>query len=83
MNNRIVKSNPMLTLAAILLCLVMISSHFTSGLYARYTASSEAHDEARVASFVVATDLDHIRLGSTGTPTLQLGGTDEVGNIEW
>lgn len=82
MNNKMMKSNPMLTLAAILLCLVMISTHFTSGLYAKYTARSSTNDNARVASFVIETELDHISLGTSETPTLQLGGTDEVNVVE-
>ena len=82
MNNKIMKSNPMLTLAAILLCLVMISTHFTSGLYAKYTSRSSAASSARVASFSIDTDLDRIKLGSIDAPTLQLGGTDEIQSVQ-
>ena len=82
MNNKIMKSNLMLKLAAVLLCLVMITTHFTSGLYARYISRSVADTSARVASFVVETDLDHIELGSTGTPTLQLGGEEETQSVQ-
>lgn len=35
----------------VLLCLVLFSAHLTSGLYARYTSTSSAGDNARVAKF--------------------------------
>ena len=72
----------MLKLAAILLCLVLITTHFTSGLYARYISRSSADTSARVASFVIETDLDRIELGSTEAPTLQLGGEDETQSVQ-
>lgn len=73
--------NPMLTVAAVLLCLVLISCHFMAGLYARYISRSIADAAARVASFVIETDLDHVALGSTEPPNLQLGGTDEIQSV--
>lgn len=39
--------------ACVLLCLVLISTYMTSGLYARYTAQGEMYDDARVAKFEV------------------------------
>ena len=80
MKNRIM--NPMLSAAAILLCLVLITSHFTSGLYAKYTAEASGSGSARVASFVIETDLDRVRLGTSEAPTLLLGGEDEVQSAE-
>lgn len=47
------KTNPILLLAMVLLCLVMITTHMTAGLYARYTASGSGEDSARVAKFDV------------------------------
>lgn len=82
MNNKMMKSNIMLKLTAVLLCLVMITTHFTSGLYARYISRSSADASARVASFVVETDLDHIELGSTEAPTLHLGGEEETQSVQ-
>lgn len=38
----------------VLLCLVLFSAHLTSGLYARYTSTSSAGDNARVAKFDVS-----------------------------
>ena len=35
----------------VLLCMVLVSTHFTSGLYARYTATSSVSDRAVVARF--------------------------------
>ena len=43
----------MLKLAVILLCLVLITTHFTSGLYARYISRSSADTSARVALWKV------------------------------
>ncbi len=42
-------------IAAVLLCLTLVSMHLTSGLFARYSASAEGHDSARVAKFDVNT----------------------------
>ena len=39
-------------IAAVLLCLTMISVYMTGGLYAKYTATAEGGDGARVAAFV-------------------------------
>lgn len=36
-----------------LLCLTMISIHFSAGMYARYVTTDHAQDEARVAKFDV------------------------------
>ena len=41
----------MMLLAGICLCLVLISTHFTSGLYARYSTGASASDSARVIKF--------------------------------
>lgn len=43
----------MLKAAAVLLCLVMFSTHLMGGLYARYTATGTGEDSARVAAFNV------------------------------
>lgn len=73
----------MLKIAAVLLCLVLITTHLTTGLYAKYTAVASAEDGARVASFHIDTDLDYIQLGTSQgvSPVFQLGGTDETQSI--
>lgn len=43
----------MIRIALILLCLVMISVHMMSGMYARYTTKGSGGDDARVAKFDV------------------------------
>ena len=43
-----------LSAAAVLLSLVLISAHFTSGMYARYVASASGSDSGRLAGFRVA-----------------------------
>ncbi len=45
------KINIPIVLACILLCLTLISIHFTSGLYARYVSTADGKDSAKVASF--------------------------------
>ena len=40
-----------MALACVLFCLVLISTHFTSGLYARYIVTDSASDSARVVAF--------------------------------
>ena len=47
------RPNRVLGAAAILLCLCLISAHFTTGLYARYTTRASGSDSARVAKFSV------------------------------
>ena len=53
MSNNGYKVNWPMRIAGILLCLVLVSFHFTSGLYARYTTRGEGEDSARVAKFTV------------------------------
>ena len=43
-----------LSAAAVLLSLVLISAHFTSGMYARYAASTSGSDFSRTALFRVS-----------------------------
>ena len=72
----------MLRLAAVLLCLALITTHLASGLYARYISRSTTDASARVASFAIETDIDRIELGSTEAPTLQLGGEDGTQSVQ-
>lgn len=76
------KVNIPMCAALILLCLVLVSSHLTSGLYARYTSSSTGSDSARVAKFEVETsganenisvtaDTDSSQNGTTYTITIE------------
>ena len=48
--------NIMMRVAAVLFCLVLISTHFMSGLYARYISRGEGEDDARVAKFEVSSE---------------------------
>ena len=61
-----------LYLAGILLCLVMISANYTSGLYAKYTTSVSASDSARVAKYDVSIDVENttVSLSSFDKTTL-------------
>lgn len=44
--------------ACVLLCLVLISVHFTSGLYARYISKAVGSDRSRSAAFQVSAELE-------------------------
>ncbi|MBR4020581.1 MAG: hypothetical protein IKI99_04640 [Firmicutes bacterium] len=48
---REMKLNIPMCAACILLCLTLITTHMTGGLYAKYTASGAGSDSARVAKF--------------------------------
>ena len=43
--------------ACVLLCLVLISAHFASGMYAKYIVNTRGGDSARAASFRVRADM--------------------------
>ena len=54
-----------LSAALVLLCLVLVTAHFTTGMYARYTTRSKGDDSGRVASFNVSATS-----GQTGPVTI-------------
>ena len=43
-----------LSIAAVLLCLVLVTAHFTSGMYARFVTSAGANGNGRAAEFDVS-----------------------------
>lgn len=43
-----------LSVALVLLCMVLVTAHFTTGMYARYTTKSRGDDTGRIASFKVS-----------------------------
>jgi len=47
------KMNIPICIAAVLLCLALFSTCFVSGLFARYAASTQSGDDARVARFSI------------------------------
>ncbi len=61
------RPNRVLGAAAILLCLCLISAHFTMGLYARYTTRASAKDSARVAEFNVEAEVTEVPDSTAGT----------------
>ena len=76
------KTSVLLQLAGVLLCLVLVTAGLTSGLFARYASLLTADSAARVASFAIETDLDHIEIGSPDTPILELGGEGEQQSVQ-
>ena len=50
-NKKSIRGELMMLLAGLCLCLVIISTHFTSGLYARYSTGASGSDGARVIQF--------------------------------
>lgn len=77
------KVNIPIVAAICLLCLTLLSAHFTSGLYAKYTSVVTTTDTARVASFRIDTDVDYVQLGiGDGQPlNFELGGAGEVTGV--
>lgn len=51
------KHNIALWIAAVLFCLVLISTSMNSGIYARFRSLARGNDRARVASFSVTADM--------------------------
>jgi len=79
------KKNIPLRAAAVLLCLTLLSTHLVSGLFARYTASGQGGDQARVAKFSIQGSgmLSHalemtLRPGDTKTAPLIIVNNSEV-----
>lgn len=52
------KHNPALWVAAVLFCLVLISTSMNSGMLARFRSLARGNDRARVASFSVTADMN-------------------------
>lgn len=50
------KPNIFLIAAGILFCLVLVSVHFSAGMYARYTTRAEGSDAGRLAAFRVSAE---------------------------
>lgn len=50
-HNKTAKVNIPMCIATLLFCLTLVSVHFTSGLYAKYSVSDSGSDSARVISF--------------------------------
>ena len=71
------KLNIPMCAALVLLFLTMLSIHLTSGLYARYTATSTASDSARVAKFDVTAEVQPVD-GKEGEFTLTVTNNSEV-----
>ncbi len=80
------KANWAFRIAAVFLCLTLITTHLLSGLYARYSTSASGSDGARVASFQVTESgvqtatisLDDMHPGSGKTYTFKVTNSSEV-----
>lgn len=65
-------------IAFVLFSAVLISSHFVSGMYARYTVNGSGTDQVRVAVFGVEATADE------ATPvTITANGTDDNGKVTY
>lgn len=72
-----------LRLAAVMLCLLLVTMHMMGGLYARYTTEASASDSARVAKFDVqvsaaVTDVKLVSGGESKTQTITITDNSEV-----
>lgn len=72
---RKVKVNIPMLAALVLLLLTMVSSHFVSGLYARYTGYADSRTSARVAKFDVQSQIEK---NNDGTYTLTVVNASQV-----
>ncbi len=81
------KPNWGLRIAALLLCLTMVSIHLMSGMYARYSTAVSDSDGARVAKFCVTAnhniqqmclDLGHLQPGSVKAYRFTVSNGSEV-----
>lgn len=73
----------MMRIAAVLLCLVMVSVHLMSGMYAKYTTNGSGTDDARVAKFDVeingSADVTvDCKTGDNGTYEITVNNKSEV-----
>lgn len=73
----------MMRIAAALLCLVLISIHLMSGMYAKYSTTGRGDDSARVANFDVEitgeeTDLEVTCRENKGAYTITVNNKSEV-----
>ena len=68
----------------VLICAVLITSHFTSGLYARYTTSASVGDSAVVAAFEIGDDLSSSSalIEVTAKPPAAEGETSRVQTVQ-
>ena len=59
-----------LQIAGVLLCLCMVSTHFATGLYAKYTNRAQGSDAARAAKFIVSAEItEEAKTTSGGSET--------------
>lgn len=65
-----------LSVALVLLCMVLVTAHFTTGMYARYTTKSRGDDTGRIASFKVSATSNQ-----TGTP-IELTASNKSGEYK-
>lgn len=65
-------------LAASLLCLVLVSGHFVSGILARYTLGGSGEDSTRAAAFAVSATADE-----ASPVSIVSDGTDENGKATY
>lgn len=77
-HKRNTKLNIPMCVACVLLCLTLVSIHFTSGLYARYTSADAGVDSGRIAKF----DIKHSHYSFSEDLVLALAPGTHVTEIE-
>lgn len=53
-----------LSVAAVLLCLVLVTAHFTSGMYARFVTRAQGSDRSHAAEFDVSATPDYAEVNA-------------------
>ena len=69
------KKTTALSVAAVLFCLVLVTAHFTSGMYARYTTRANDNDRGHMAAFAVKAEpvqVEPVSITAGGEATYQI-----------
>lgn len=78
------RSNVPLRVALVLLCLVLITAHFTSGMYARYVTRAKGADQSGTAVFTVRAEAGETDEDGAILPvSIVADGTDENGMAKY
>ena len=66
-------------IALILLCMVLVTAHFTSGMYARFITRADGLDSSNAAAFSVSVDAERLEDGQYAPVSIVSNGQDDSG----
>ena len=70
-------------IALILLCMVLVTAHFTSGMYARFITRADGLDSSNVAVFSVSVDAEKLEDGQYAPVSIVSNGQDDSGKASY